>query len=320
MKISSEKLEELKTLIDQAQTIAIASHVNPDGDNLGSTLGLARALRNYGKNCDVLGHDTIDDYLKFLPDLEYYKNDWKDSYDLFLILDCSEFDRIGPAVDTARKSKKTAVVDHHVGGGIKTDLNIIVEDSPATCQLIYEIIDSLGLPLDNVTASLLFTGLVTDTGRFLYSNVTEDTLKIAGKLITNGADSEYIYRNLYQSKPIKVMQFENEMIANATFFDSKVFAIASKDLVAKHQVQMGDAENVVNQLRDLSSIDVSMIIKEYDNNEYKVSLRSKDVDVSKTARENGGGGHIRASGFSIFADSLEQASQKALEILKGIND
>ena len=98
MTISRENLEQLKNLIDQADEIGVVSHVNPDGDNLGSSLGLARALRNYGKDVEVLGHDTIDNYLKFLPDLEYYKNDYKDSYDLLLILDASEFDRIGDAL------------------------------------------------------------------------------------------------------------------------------------------------------------------------------------------------------------------------------
>lgn len=320
MKINKDLLDQLKILIDQADTIAIASHVDPDGDNLGSSLGFARALRNYGKDVDVIGHDEVDDYLKFLPDLEYYSKDYKNSYDLFLILDASEMERIGTALEIAQNSKKLSVIDHHVGGGIQTDLNIIVEDSPATCELIYEIIDRLDLPLDEVTASLLFTGIVTDTGRFLYSNVTENTFNAAGKLSTAGADKEFIYRNLYQSKPIKVMQFENEMIANAKFIGNKVFAVASKELVEKHGVQMGDAENVVNQLRDLDGIDVSMIIKEYGPNEFKASLRSKDFDVAKVARANGGGGHILASGFTIFEESLEKAQAKALDILENIND
>lgn len=320
MKINKDLLDQLKILIDQADTIAIASHVDPDGDNLGSSLGFARALRNYGKDVDVIGHDEVDDYLKFLPDLEYYSKDYKNSYDLFLILDASEMERIGTALEIAQNSKKLSVIDHHVGGGIQTDLNIIVEDSPATCELIYEIIDRLDLPLDEVTASLLFTGIVTDTGRFLYSNVTENTFNAASKLSTAGADKEFIYRNLYQSKPIKVMQFENEMIANAKFIGNKVFAVASKELVEKHGVQMGDAENVVNQLRDLDGIDVSMIIKEYGPNEFKASLRSKDFDVAKVARANGGGGHILASGFTIFEESLEKAQAKALDILENIND
>lgn len=320
MKINNEKLLKLKELIDQAETIAIASHVNPDGDNIGSTLVFARSLRNYGKKCDVIGHDEIDNYLKFLPDLKYYSKDYKDSYDLFLILDCSELNRIGKAVSIAENSKKTAVIDHHVGGKIQSDLNIIVDDSPATCELVYEIIDRLDFPLDEITATLLFAGIVTDTGRFMYADVSENTFNIAGKLSTKGADMQFVYKNLYQSKPINVMKFENEMISNAEFFDDKVFSLASIALVEKHKVQMGDAESVVNALRDLEGIEISMLLKEYGENEYKISLRSKDVDVSKTARENGGGGHIRASGFSIFEENLEKAKQKALEILKNIDD
>ncbi|MFO3716915.1 bifunctional oligoribonuclease/PAP phosphatase NrnA [Anaerococcus sp. ENR1011] len=318
MTISRENLEQLKSLIDQADEIGVVSHVNPDGDNLGSSLGLARALRNYGKDVEVLGHDTIDNYLKFLPDLEYYKNDYKDSYDLLLILDASEFDRIGDAQPVAHNSKKTAVIDHHLGGKITSDLNIIHSDAPATCQLVYEIINKLDLPLDEKTASLLFTGIVTDTGRFMYYDTNRETFDVAGKLIDAGADKDFIYQALYQNKPIKTLKFETDLIANAEFMENKVFAIASKDKVDEFGVQMGDSEHVVNILRDLEGIEVAMLLKEYDNGEYKVSMRSKGIDIAKVARENGGGGHVNASGFSIFDDSLESAAKKAYAILKNI--
>lgn len=319
-KISKEKLDKFKELVDNAETIAIASHINPDGDNLGSTLALRKSLELYGKDVELLANDTIDDYLHFLPEKENYKEASGDSYDLFMILDCSEFDRIGDSLTPiAKASKNTLVIDHHVGGGIDTDLNLIYDTAPATCELVFEIIERLDLPIDKDIASLIYTGLCTDTNRFLYSNVTEYTFYVAGRLLSLGADSEYIYRNLYQSKPMKVMKFQTEVISNAEFMDKKAYSIISKDLVKKHGVQMGDAETIVGMLRDIDEVGVSMILKEYDNGEYKVSLRSKDVDVAKVARENGGGGHIKASGFSIFDDSLEAASKKAIAILKEID-
>lgn len=318
-RISKEHLDEFIKMVDEAETIAIASHVNPDGDNLGSTLALRRSLEKYGKDIEVIAIDPIDDYLKFLPELEHYKEASRDKYDLFMILDCSEFDRIGHATEIAKKSDKTLVIDHHVGGKINCDLNMIYDKAPATCEIVYELIDRLDLPMDEIIGTLLFTGLCTDTGRFMYSNVSEYTFKAAGRLITSGVDYEYIYKNLYQSQPVSVMQFHNEVIQNAKFFDKKAFAIASKDLVSKHGVQMGDAESIVNKLRDLKEVNVSMIVKEYDDGEYKVSMRSKTTDVAAVARANGGGGHIKASGFSIFDESLEAACEKALEILKEID-
>ena len=318
-RISKEHLDEFIKMVDEAETIAIASHVNPDGDNLGSTLALRRSLEKYGKDIEVIAIDPIDDYLKFLPELEHYKEASRDKYDLFMILDCSEFDRIGHATEIARKSDKTLVIDHHVGGKINCDLNMIYDKAPATCEIVYELIDRLDLPMDEIIGTLLFTGLCTDTGRFMYSNVSEYTFNAAGRLITNGVDYEYIYKNLYQLQPVSVMQFHNEVIQNAKFFDKKAFAIASKDLVEKHGVQMGDAESIVNKLRDLKEVNVSMIVKEYDDGEYKVSMRSKTTDVAAVARANGGGGHIKASGFSIFDKSLEAACEKALEILKEID-
>ena len=318
-RISKEHLDEFIKMVDEAETIAIASHVNPDGDNLGSTLALRRSLEKYGKDIEVIAIDPIDDYLKFLPELDQYKEASRDKYDLFMILDCSEFDRIGHATEIAKKSDKTLVIDHHVGGKINCDLNMIYDKAPATCEIVYELIDRLDLPMDETIGTLLFTGLCTDTGRFMYSNISEYTFRAAGKLITSGVDYEYIYKNLYQSQPVSVMQFHNEVIQNAKFFDKKAFAIASKDLVEKHGVQMGDAESIVNKLRDLKEVNVSMIVKEYDDGEYKVSMRSKTADVAAVARANGGGGHIKASGFSIFDESLEAACEKALAILKEID-
>lgn len=318
MIISNENIEKLKNLIDDADTIGVVSHVNPDGDNLGSSLGFARALRNYGKDTEVVGHDTIDNYLKFLPDLEFYENNYKDSYDLLLILDASEIERIGDAQSVAVNSKKTAVIDHHLGGKITSDLNIIHPEAPATCQLIYEIIQRIGMPLDEKTANLLFTGIVTDTGRFMYYDTNRETFEIAGKLLDAGADKENIYSALYQNKPIDVLKFETDLIANAEFMGDRVFALASIDKVDEYGVQMGDSEHIVNILRDLEGISISMLVKEYGNGEYKVSMRSKGIDISKTARENGGGGHANASGFSIFDDSLESAAAKARVILQNI--
>ena len=318
MIISSQELREFKSLIDEAGSIGVVSHINPDGDNLGSSLGLARILRNYDKDTEVIGHDEVDDYLKFLPDLEYYIKDYKDSYDLLIILDASDIKRIGPAEPIAEKSKKTAVIDHHLGGEITSNLNIIYPNAPATCQLVYEIADRLDLSIDKTSASLLYTGIVTDTGRFMYYDTNQETLEIAGKLLELGACKDYIYTNLYQSKPIKVLQYETYLISTAEFMGDKVFTIAGSDKVDEYKVQIGDSEHVVNQLRDLEGIEVSMLLKEYSDGEYKVSLRSKNIDISKTARENGGGGHANASGFSIKADSLESAAEKARKVLKNI--
>lgn len=319
-KISKEKVDKFLELVDQAETIAIASHVNPDGDNLGSSLGLRRSLELYGKNVEVIGFDTIDDYLLFLPEIDHYKKPSRDSYDLFMFLDCSEFTRIGEKLGpVAKASRKSLVLDHHVGGSLKTDLDIVLDTAPATCQIVFELLDRLKLPIDRDVASLLYTGLCTDTNRFLYSNVTEYTFYMAGRLLSLGAESQYIYRNLYQSKPMKVMKFETEIIQNAIFFDKKAYSVVSKELVEKHGVQMGDAENVISLLRDIDEVEVAMLLKEYDNGEYKVSLRSKDYDVSKIARANGGGGHIKASGFTIYAKCLDEAKNKAFDMLKEID-
>ena len=216
-KISQKELENFKKIIDEADTIAISAHINPDGDALGSALGLRKSLELYGKKSDVIKISEVDDYLNFLPQIDFYKNPSLEEYDLFIIVDCSEFDRIDKAIEICKKSKKVLVIDHHEGGSIKTDLNIIHSDSPASCELVYEIIKRLKLPIDKEIATLLYAGLVTDTGRFLYSNISELTFYTAADLYKIGADFEMIYKNLYQNKEISKLQFENHLLNKVEF-------------------------------------------------------------------------------------------------------
>lgn len=321
-KISQKELENFKKFIDEADTIAISAHINPDGDALGSALGLRKSLELYGKKSDVIKISEVDDYLNFLPQIDFYKNPSKKEYDLFIIVDCSEFDRIDKAIEICKKSKKVLVIDHHEGGSIKTDLNIIHSDSPASCELVYEIIKRLKLPIDKEIATLLYAGLITDTGRFLYSNISELTFYTAADLYKIGADFEMIYKNLYQNKEISKLQFENHLLNKVEFKKPYALVGVSQKTCKDFGVQMGDSESVVNMLRDLKGIEVACLVKEYGENEFKISLRSKDyLDVSKIARDNGGGGHIRASGFTINTDSMDKALNIMRKILEeAIND
>lgn len=321
-KISKNQLDQFKKLIDEAKTIAISAHINPDGDALGASLSLRKSLEKYGKFAEVIQISEVDNYLKFLPELDNYKEPTYDYYDLFIIVDCSEFDRIDKAIEICDKSKKTLVIDHHKGGKIDTDLNIIYSDSPATCELIYEIIKRLDLPMDSDIASLLYTGLVTDTGRFLYSNISEISFFTAAGLINEGADYEYIYKNLYQNKEISKLKFENHILSKVEFNNPYALVGVTKKMCDDFGMQMGDSESVVNMLRDLKGIEVACLIKENDDGEYKISLRSKDwLDVSKIARDNKGGGHVRAAGFSIHEKTMDDALDKMRTILKeAIND
>lgn len=321
-KISQNEIEKFKEFIDQAESIAISAHINPDGDALGSSLSLRKSLELYGKKAEVIKISEVDDYLSFLPQLENYKEPSQEKYDLFIIVDCSEFDRIDKAIEICKNSKKVLVIDHHEGGSIKTDLNIIHSDSPASCELVYEIINRLNLPIDEEIATLLYVGLVTDTGRFLYSNISELTFYTAADLYKKGADFEMIYKNLYQNKEISKLQFENYILNKVEFNKPYALVGVSQKMCQEYNMQMGDSESVVNMLRDLKGIEVACLIKEYGENEYKISLRSKEyLDVAEIARNNGGGGHIRAAGFTLYEKTMDEAIYKMRNILKeALND
>ncbi|MCI5839170.1 MAG: bifunctional oligoribonuclease/PAP phosphatase NrnA [Peptoniphilaceae bacterium] len=323
--IDKKKLEKLKYLIEGSKSIAIATHVNPDGDALGSSFSLCLALKKIGKDVHVIKNSQIPEYLDFIENKDLYEDFdalKENIFDLFITLDCSELDRISIADQLFKNAKNTIVVDHHVKGGINGDLSIIYENSSSTCELVYEIIKFLNIDFDKDISSLLFTGIVTDTGRFMYENVTKDTMNVAGNLIEMNADSQNIYQNLYQKKSYNQLLMESEAVKKAEFYDnnSKVFFYISDEFVKKYNRTMSDTDPIVNILRDIDGVKLSTILKEdIINEEYKVSMRSKDdtFDVSKVARDNGGGGHKRASGFEIKTNE-ENALKKIRKIVKDL--
>lgn len=315
--ISNDKLEILKNLIDNSNSIALATHIRPDGDALGSILSFTRALNSIDKKADIIKNSVIPEYLNFLYDKDLYKEN-DGVYDLFIVLDCSEIDRIGDAQKVFDKANKKVVIDHHVKGGIDGDLRLIYEKSSSTCQLVYEILNYLDVEFTESISSNLFTGICTDTGRFMYENVDKDTHIAAGDLLEKGAKSQEIFKNLYQSKSLNGLQMEIDILSRIKFLkDNKIaFVYISKEDTKKHGMDISDTEYIVNILRDIEGVEVGCVLKEYEDNEYKVSLRSKSyVDVSKIARENNGGGHIKASGYSIFEESCDKAVDKILETL-----
>ncbi|MDO4594868.1 MAG: bifunctional oligoribonuclease/PAP phosphatase NrnA [Tissierellia bacterium] len=320
MKIENYKLEQLKKIIQNSETIALAAHIRPDGDALGSVLSFSAALKQLDKSVVPIKNSEIGQYLNFLPNLDLLTEDYIDEkVDLFIVLDCSELDRIADAKVVFEKAKNTVVIDHHVKGNIKGDLNIIDENASSTCQLVYEIIKYLNLEFTNDISSLLFTGIVTDTGRFMFDNVDFNTHLIAADLLKNGANQQYIFNKLYQNKKIEQLQMESYILQKTKYYNDKIaFVYISDEDVNKFNLELSDTDSIVNILRDLEPVEVSIVMKKYSDDEYKISMRSKNfIDVSEIARSNGGGGHIRAAGFSIYANK-EEAFKKIEKIIEEI--
>ena len=191
--------------IDSSHSISLVSHINPDGDNLGSMLGFGLSLIKYGKNVDLVKPDLIPDDYRFLPgilNLSGY-GELRDSVDLLIVLDSSDPSRLGENRHLLDLAKQVVNIDHHVSNSLFGDIKIVATEASSTGEIIYQIIEQLGLPLDKDIAVCIYTAISTDTGRFSYQRVTSETHRIAAKLYEQGIDGYEINKNLYQMRSLK---------------------------------------------------------------------------------------------------------------------
>lgn len=324
--ITNEKIVEFTKLLNTSERIALSAHVNPDGDAMGSMLGLFLFLKKMKKEVYIIRNSDFPNYLNFLPGKDFYNDNYQkfksNDFDLFIALDLSTLDRLKNASKYFLDAQKKIVIDHHMQNTLDADLHVVNENASSTCQLVYELLESTDIPLDNDIATCLFTGIVTDTGRFMYDNTDSETLKIASSLMELEADFKDVYRNLYQSRTKNELLFESYIISKAVYYenDSICFVSISKDDADKFSIDIRDTDSIVNLLRDIETVKLSIVLKEYENNEYKVSLRSKDdIDVSMIARKNGGGGHKKAAGFSFHSENMNSAREYLIKTL-GLSD
>lgn len=303
--------------IQQANNILISAHVNPDGDAIGSSFGLALVLQNLGKNAKVIKNDDYPTNLEFLKRDDLYFNDDFEEIDLFIAVDSADIKRIGISKTYFDKAKSTVCIDHHITNEGYADINIILRSS-STCEMLAEMLMDYDVYIPQDAATYFYLGILTDTFRFSYMSANSTTLRVAANLLDINADKHLIHENLYEKLNTNLLFFQSEVIKNATRIGDKIIAAKiTKDLVAKYGLDFDKIENIVSVLRSIDGIEVSAIVREEGDIEQKLSFRSQNIiDVSKIAKEFGGGGHIRAAGasckgsvdevFSILLNRLEK--------------
>ncbi|HHV39418.1 MAG TPA: bifunctional oligoribonuclease/PAP phosphatase NrnA [Tepidimicrobium sp.] len=293
-------------LIKSSNNILIASHIQPDGDSLGSALALGMAIAKIKDEVKILKVDDIPSDYIFLPGIELIEEYEGEELDLFIALDCGDMDRLGPGKKLALKSKSIINIDHHITNDNFGHINIVFP-SAATGELIYELINEMGIRLDKDIATCLYTAVSTDTGSFMYSNTTHKTHLIASELLKVGIDIDYINTNLYQNRSMeRTNLFLDSLNSLETFLDNKVaIAVTTQAMLASNNAKLEDTEGIISFIRGIGTVEVACLLKEIDEAEVKVSMRSKgEIDVSKICSKFGGGGHLRAAGCTIY-DSIE---------------
>ncbi len=318
--IKMNSYKELSKAIKEAKSIAIASHVSPDGDNLGSSLGLYLGLKKIKKDVKVLKVDKIPEKYLFLPavdQIEEAESNYKP--DLFIALDCADEDRLHINKDLARSSKMLINLDHHISNTMYGDLNLIEKDSSSTGELVYKLMVELGIEIDDEIASCIYTAISSDTGSFKYSNTSGRTHKIVSELYKTGFNPGEINIKLYQNQTMEQTKlFSHAMSGLETYFQAKVgLIVVSQEMLKKTGAKMEDTEGLVEQVRDIKGIELAILLKEKEDC-IKVSTRSKAYfNASDLCAYFNGGGHKRAAGCTIYK-SMQDAKDEILEKVESL--
>ncbi|MGN0673520.1 MAG: bifunctional oligoribonuclease/PAP phosphatase NrnA [Anaerovoracaceae bacterium] len=301
-----DSLKKAAELIRCSETVNIFTHVNMDGDALGSSSALCLALRGMGKKCSVIISEEIPRYIDFLEKGCTSKpENVAEEYDLALMLDCGAYGRIPGREDAFDLGRRKGCLDHHAVSSttIDFDFSCIDADAAATGELVFELINELGAGLTLDIAECLWTAVSTDTGSFQHSSTSARTHEIAARLHrVEGFDSSRLSALLYQRKSPASLLVESTVFKDLRFFAEGKVAIAylTLDILDECGCKASDADKIIDVIRSLDGVETAAVIKEGEKGSFRASMRAKSyANVAEVAAKFGGGGHVRASGCPL---------------------
>lgn len=305
--------------VKNAKSIAISGHVRPDGDCVGSVMGLYLYLKK------ELPQTQIDIYLEkpaavfdCVSHIEDIKSDFSTDmvYDVYFALDCND-ERLGEAQPIYQRAVKRINIDHHISNKGCGDINVIEPQRSSTSELIYELLNPELLDVE--IAKAIYIGIIHDTGVFRYSNTSPRTLQVAAELIRFGFDfPEMIEKTFYEKTYVQTQIMGRAVLESVRFMHDKcIVSMVSRRMMDFYQVNSKDLDGIVNQLLVVSGVECAIFMYETGTLEYKVSMRSKGkVDVAAVAMKFGGGGHVRAAGCTMNGTYHDNINNLSIEIAR----
>lgn len=309
----------LDAIIEDKNVIGIAGHVRPDGDCVGSTLAVYNYIKdNYPEKDVRIYLEPIPNIFKFLKRADEIRSDYKDDvvFDLFIAEDCGDLGRLGNAAKYFENAKSTLCIDHHVSNSSFADENYIFPKASSTCELVFELIDIQKLSLQ--IAECLYTGMVHDTGVFQYSCTSAKTMEIAGVLMETGIDYPKIVDDTFYTKTFGQNKILGLALLNAELYlDGAVIAtVVFQEDMKRFSVLPKHLDGIVNQLRVTKDTKIALFLYENEDGTFKGSLRvNGDTNVADIAAQFGGGGHVKAAGFSIEGP-IDTAMERILNVIR----
>ena len=304
-------------MVKEANLIYISAHINPDGDAIGSTFAVYFALKQLGKDVHVV-MPSYSEVFEFLPGVKDRVDSIKeDSYDLLIALDSSDHSRLAISDDEYERAEKVIMLDHHQIARPYGDFRYINDNKSSASEIAYLFIKELGVEFDSNIATLLYTGIMTDTGSFNYSNTSSDTLRVTAQLVDYGAKTVEVCKRLNDTiKESKLKLLAKSIDNMEVFYDGKVrYTYVDYLTINGLGIHDEDAEGMTNYLRSVEGTEVAVYVRGKSDGSIKVSMRSNgNVDISKIAISFGGGGHPRAAGYTM-QDNIDVGKEKLIKAI-----
>ena len=307
----------LDNIIKSSKKILLLSHVNPDGDTLGSMCAMYSMInKRFKKKPDMCVVSNIPFNYKFLPNIELAQRYFDQSlvYDLVITLDVAAIDRVRDAKIFFDKAKYRLNIDHHKTNPLYGDYNIVEAETSSCGEVLFNYFKKNNWEFTEEAAVSLYTAIMTDTGNFRFENTSPSTFRAVADLVEKGANPNKLYKLCYESKTKNLVMFQNYCVNKAEFLNANklVYTTVYKKDLEKFSAGDDYTDGIAETLRAIDSTEVSFVVKEVDSKTTKVSMRSKSIDVAQICEKFGGGGHTFAAGCTIKA-SIKDSIDKLLK-------
>ncbi|MBI5440140.1 MAG: bifunctional oligoribonuclease/PAP phosphatase NrnA [Deltaproteobacteria bacterium] len=314
------QIAEVRKAIAEGDRFLLVSHQNPDGDAIGSSLALAASLESLGKECEIVNVDGVPATLTWLPLAERVQLQpaHRTGYDVVVLLDCGSQSRTGLPDDLLKAGRVSVNIDHHPGNAGFATVNLVDPEACATAELVYDLLQAIPAPIRYSAATAIYTAVLTDTGRFRFSNANARAFDIAGKMVARGVNASEVSHLVYDQQPIGRLRLLSLVLDTLELSprDKAASLVVSQAMLRQTHTTPEDAEGFVNHARSICGVEAGFLLREEVPGRYRVALRSKGrVDVSRIAAEFDGGGHRNAAGATVEG-SVEEIRRRLYAMIE----
>lgn len=318
----TRKPEEIAALIREAQTIALCSHVNPDGDTVGSVLALKLGLEKLGKQVSIFCQDKIPGTLSMLRGVEEFRTAGDERFDLLICVDVSDRSRMGDCQFLLEQAERTAQIDHHGTNPCYTQVNSVDEDAPATGLLIKQQLDVLGVAIDRDMAMCLYAAIATDTGNFAFKSTNSEAFSAMSQLMDCELPLDEMNRVLFRQRQKPHVRLLAKALSSLCFHKGDAIttmALTYQDFLDCDALPE-HADAIVNYGVDIPGVKMALLARENQDGSIKMALRAvAPTRVDEIARGFGGGGHAQASGCTVHLPMAEAVEAVLAAMEKNCN-